>query len=169
MTRAAGLALGFILAGLACGPALASDSSGPMRFLAALYGHYPVAGHTQPFDVLGAAAPTVFHPSLLALIETDQNLAKDGVGALDGDPICDCQDDSGMRFRIASVRAEGFGRATAVVVISSANDAPPNPITIDLARTDAGWRIYDIHSADLPSLRTLLIQSNRDAAKDAGD
>ena len=150
---------------LLAGSSSASDSAGAGRFVAWVYSHYPTADRSDGFDALGAAAKTIFHPSLLALIEEDERLANGEVGALDGDPLCDCQDDSGMTFQIRAVRAEGFSRATAIVVRREVEDPAAEAITLDLASVGGRWRVYDIHSKDTPSLRAFLIKSNAEARR----
>ncbi len=78
------------------------------------------------FDALGAAhKKAIFAPSLIALFDEDARLAHGEVGALDGDPLCDCQDDGGMAFKIASVRSVDRGRASAVVVRSYLDSKAP--------------------------------------------
>ncbi|MGH7023962.1 MAG: hypothetical protein ACREEB_10280 [Caulobacteraceae bacterium] len=156
-------AIGVLCAALLASPASAADVGGARKFVAWIYSHYPTSG--SGFVALGAAAKTVFHPSLLALIGEDRRLADGEVGALDGDPLCDCQDDGGMTFQIKSVRDDGDERATAVVVRREVEDPAAVDITLDLALSDGHWRVYDIHTKDTPSLRTLLIKSNLAAAK----
>lgn len=144
----------------------ADDAAGAKRFVAWVYSHYPAADRADGFDPLDAQAKSVFHPSLVALIEEDRTLADGEVGALDGDPLCDCQDDGGLSFQIRSVRTDGFSRATAVVVRRRIEDSSAEDISLDLARVGGGWRVYDIHTKDTPSLRDMLIKSNRAAARE---
>jgi hypothetical protein len=145
-------------------PARAMAASGPRAFVAWLYAQYPTARSEHGFDALGSSMGRIFHPSLIALIKEDQRLAGGEVGALDGDPICDCQDDSALSFTITAVRATDPTRAIATVVrhdLDSRDDA--ETITLDLAMTDGHWRVYDVETKDTPSLRAYLIKSNREA------
>ena len=117
------------------------------------------------FDTLGPAMPMIFQPSLIGLIKEDQRLADGDVGALDGDPICDCQDSADMTFTIKSVRASGPARASAIVVRRAPGGATElENITLDLAQSGGHWRVWDVHTKDTPSLRAMLIKSNREAA-----
>lgn len=141
-------------------PARAADLAGARAFVGRLYARYPTSGRAHGFDPLGAAMPGVFHPSLIALIKEDQRLAGDEVPTLDGDPLCDCQDDGGMRFTLRSVRAADFSRARAVVVRDDESGQGSENITLDLALANGQWRIYDIGTSDTPSLRAMLIKAN---------
>ena len=53
-------------------------------------------------------------------------------------------------------------RAVVEVRLYFGDDQPPSvtPLTLDLVRGKAGWRIHDLHSEDTPSLRRFLIQAN---------
>ncbi|HEY2481709.1 MAG TPA: hypothetical protein VGI30_05870, partial [Caulobacteraceae bacterium] len=103
--RASRLALMVLaMAALAALPARSEVSAGPRSFVTWIYSHYPIT-ERHPFDLFGSAMSRVFHPSLAHLIKEDSRLAGGEVGALDGDPLCDCQDDTGTSFTIKSVRA----------------------------------------------------------------
>ena len=159
-------ALAILAAALVTGQAQAGDVSAARAFVAWIYSHYPTSTRRPTFDALGGAAKrAIFAPSLIALIDEDARLAHGEVGALDGDPLCDCQDDGGMKFRIASVRSVDPSHASAVIVRSYADSKAPEAetITLDLALTKGHWRVYDVKSRDTPSLRAMLIQSNRAA------
>jgi hypothetical protein len=158
-----GMALAVLAAASMWGPARAADIAGAKAFVGWLYAHYPTAGRAHAFDPLGSAMPRVFHPSLIQLIKEDERLAGDEVPTLDGDPLCDCQDDGGSRFTVRSVRAADFSRATAVVVRSDDESGGGSEnITLDLALVNGQWRIYDIGTPDTPSLRAMLLKSNHE-------
>jgi hypothetical protein len=159
-----GFALAVLAAAAISAPAGATDLAGARAFVTWLYSHYPTSGRTHGFDSLGPAIGSVFHPSLINLITEDRRLADGEVGALDGDPICDCQDDGGMRFTIRSVRASDFSRASATVVRSDDESGQGSEdIILDLAPLNGHWRVYDVGTKDTPSLRTYLIKSNQEA------
>lgn len=147
--------------------AQAAEPAGARAFLTKLYAHYPHRAGSPAFDALGRQAPRVFDPSLIALMRDNERLTpSDEVGALDGDPICDCQDSEGMKAKIGAIRATGQSAATARVDIVFAVATPPDTrqLDLDLVRSRGQWRIRDIHSKDQPSLRAYLIQANREAA-----
>ncbi|HXV01341.1 MAG TPA: hypothetical protein VG166_12675 [Caulobacteraceae bacterium] len=148
------------------GSVQAADIAGARAFVTALYGHYPTAGRKGGFDALDAKQiPRLFHPSLIALIKEDERLAGDEVPALDGDPVCDCQDDGDMAFTIRRVGATGPTRAVAEVLRRSADNQPLETLTLDLLFSDGRWRIWDIHSKDTPSLRGFLVKNNQERRK----
>ena len=145
--------------------ALGATDPGPQGFLAGLYAHYPVAGKAHPFDPVGPRASQVFDAPLVALIRRDQRSAKDEVGALDGDPLCDCQDDGGMTWKIAKLAPQGPDKAVAQVRLTFPETPRPriDDLTVALVKTPAGWRIHDISSRDTPSLRGLFLPADRRA------
>src|SRR4051794_23684561 len=81
-----------LLAGLLAlsAPAQAQSLPDAKTFVAGLYSAY----QRQPGpDYLGKQVGEVFAPDLIALIRREAaGVPKGEVGALDGDPICDCQD-----------------------------------------------------------------------------
>ena len=119
-------------------------------FVAGLYHAYETS---QP-NYLGRRAAGVFSPRLLALIRRDERNAHGEVGALDGDPICDCQDAEGVRLTGLSVGPAGPGRATARVRLRFPDG--PRTLTLDLAAFGGQWRVDDVHIKDTPSLVRLL-------------
>src|SRR5690348_3240436 len=90
MRRWAPGAAGVALALGASGPAHAdADAASARVFVEQLYKAYDGRGP----DYLGRQRDRVFSPRMIALLERDAQLTPKGdVGALDGDPICDCQD-----------------------------------------------------------------------------
>ncbi len=120
-------------------------------------GLYQAYEHGSP-DYLGRQARQVFSPALLRLIRRDAVATPQGdVGALDGDPICDCQDPDGLadpRVRLAGV---GPGRARADVHFRIGSE--PQSVTLDLVAVHGRWRVDDVHTRDMKSLAGLLQQS----------
>jgi hypothetical protein len=147
-------------------PVAAAEPVGARAFLAGLYSHYPHR-HGQPvFDAAGTSARLVFDPPLVQLIRDSERLTPEGdVPPLDGDPICDCQDSAGLKARIGAIRATGPSTATAPVDLTFAG-GEGNRLDFDLVRSRGQWRVHDVHSKDMPSLRAYLIQANRDALAD---
>lgn len=145
------------------GPVVAAAPPGPRAFLEALYRHYPTADTPDGFDPTGGDAPKVFTSALAALIDRDRASAGGEVGALDGDPLCDCQDDGGMTVDIGLVSRIGPESARAVVVLTFTAATPPEirRLTVKLARTKAGWRIADIESPGETALRARLSHPGR--------
>lgn len=134
--------------------AQAQDAPSAREFARGLYGAY----HGHGPDYLGRQADAVFAPALLRLIRRDAAETPAGdVGALDGDPICDCQDFDGLRnvdVRIAG-GANGHARATIRFQITGQR----RTVGLDLVAVGGHWRVSDVHTADTPSLVRLLTRS----------
>ena len=148
------------------GPAPAAGATAapdPMAFLSELYSHY--RGTQTPDFVLFDHAQSYFDPSLVSLINEDEQLAaRNGDEGLDSDPVCACQDTGAMgspRFRITQ---NSGTNATAVVSIPY-TDSTHTDLTMALVMTEGGWRIHEISSKDAPSLRAALTS---DAAAERG-
>ena len=133
-------------------PAIASaqDLASARRFVEGLYRAY----HGDGPDYLGRGANKVFSDRILQLLRRDAALTPKGeVGALDGDPICDCQDFEISRVRI-DVRPAANGAAQAVARFRNAGTA--TTIRLDLIATPGGWRVDNVHSASTPDLAAYL-------------
>jgi hypothetical protein len=79
-------------------------------------------------------------------------------GALGYDPICQCRDNDGLSARILSLTVSG-DRAVAAVLLQfdRARPSPPQHVTLVLTRAPlAGWKIADIQTPRVPSLKALL-------------
>lgn len=131
----------------------------PRAYIERLYASYRHADFS-PFK----HAERVFAPRLLAAINEDSRLAHGEVGYLDGDPVCQCQDTSGMHPSITSVTQSGPDRATVRVSIRWDRDKT-RPATFRLVRTLGGWRVADVLTADDPSLLNSLEAANRKARR----
>ena len=134
------------------GAAWAQDIAAASRFVEGLYAGY----HGDGADYLGRQAGQVFSPRLRALLKRDRQLTPAGdVGALDGDPICDCQD-----FEISQVRVEAApaGKDRARATARFVNLGKPATVRFDLVATPGGWRIDNLHSPSIPDLAGFLRQ-----------
>jgi hypothetical protein len=152
--RAGRLAFAALLAATPAA-AVAQDAAGAQAFVRGLFAAY----HGHGPDYLGRQAGAVFSPSLLRLMRREAaHTPKGDVGALDGDPICDCQE-----FEITAVEvkiaAVADGRAAASVRFL--NFGKPQTVRLDLLAVRGHWRVNDVHTADTPSLVSLLDQSLR--------
>jgi hypothetical protein len=132
----------------------------PRAFMETLYAGYRNPSY-NPFD----HPSRVFAPRLIAAINEDSRLAHGEVGYVDGDPVCQCQDPSGMHASIAGVTQHGRDKASVKVSIAWDSGDKPRPTRFDLVRTRAGWRIADVSSADEPSFLGAIEKANREARK----
>jgi hypothetical protein len=149
---------------LAITPAHGADLNSARTFVAQLYSHYPQREGGPEFDPVGRSAGTVFDPALVALIRKDARRTPPGdVGAIDGDPICDCQDDGGLSVKIDAIRSTGPSQAAAFVDLRFGEASPPETrrLELDLVVVQGRWRVHDIRTKDTPSLRAYLIRSTR--------
>ncbi len=126
-------------------------------FVSNLYAGY---ARGEP-DYLGKGAERVFSTRLLGLIRADQKATPDGdVGALDGDPICDCQD---QQITDVAVEATPLSPGHVRARVRFRNFGRPQDLTLDLALGRRGWRVDDVHSRETPSLIALLRHSRTPA------
>jgi uncharacterized protein DUF3828 len=140
---------------LAAMAAPAPPAETPRAFVARLYAGYR-DGNYSPL----VRPERIFAPPLVAAIREDVRLSRDEVGFMDADPLCQCQDPSGLRPVVGKVRQPTARTATARVGLSfGASDR--RELRLRLVRTGAGWRIADIVTADEPSLLAGLQRFNR--------
>ena len=144
-------ALAPILAGLMviALPAAAQDAASAKAFLTALYASY----HGDGPDIFGKQASKVFSPRLRGLIRRDRELAHGEVGALDGDPVCNCQD---FEIKDVSVEATLKGPGLAQATAKFRNFGKPEVVRLDLVAGAGGWRIDNIHEDGTPDLAAYL-------------
>lgn len=128
------------------------DPSGARAFIERIYADYPRHAPRSDAEYYG-----MFAPELAELLRQNDNYSPGEVGPLDGDPICQCQDDAGFRHRIMSLAAAGD---TASVVVRNSFHDPAYPrtdmVTYRLVRIEGAWRIADIGTMDQPSLKDWL-------------
>lgn len=98
-----------------------------------------------------------FAPELLKELLDDEKLTPAGeMGLIDADPICSCQDPTGMQAEVTE--AVMTGPATARVKLKLQWPLPPDPIpeqipdytrqvTLQLAVVNGAWRVSDIGEA----------------------
>ena len=142
---------------LALAAAAAQPADTPRGFMERLYANYRNSDYS-PFK----HPDRVFAPRLLAAINEDSKLAHGEVGALDGDPLCDCQDTASLSMRILSFSQPTPRAATARVHVAlGAHDS--RNLRLSLVRTPSGWRVADMVDPYGRSLLRALEESNRKA------
>lgn len=143
--------------------AQAQDLPAAQTFVTGLYSAY----QRQPGpDYLGKQIGEVFAPDLIALIRREAaSVPKGDVGALDGDPICDCQDWQISKVEV-TVSAPKPGAAEADVRFQNAGE--PRQVRLDLVAVQGRWRVGDVHTADMPSLAKMLRDSIAQNARAGG-
>ncbi|HEX8449411.1 MAG TPA: hypothetical protein VF652_07460 [Allosphingosinicella sp.] len=132
----------------------AAPAEAPQAFVGRLY-----QGYRNPdYSPLGRPE-RVFAAPLVAAIREDARLSKDEVGYMDADPLCQCQDPTGLKPSIGAVRLTGPSRASVPVGLDFGSDR--RELRLSLVRTSAGWRIADVATSDEPSLLESLRRFNR--------
>lgn len=137
-------------ASLVVSTALAADMIGARTFVAQIY---LKATNDKHFNLV---SQRLLAPDLYGLVQRDS--AGGRIGGLEYDPICQCQDNDGLSAQILSVAVSG-DRALARVLLRFDGSHPPPPrrLTLLLVRTPlAGWKIADIQTQRVPSLKSLL-------------
>lgn len=133
--------------------AQAQDNKSAKDFVRQVYADYA----NPDWRHLEQRHASFYTPDLYHRILADRSSHPGDIGELDFDPICDCQDpgDPG-ELKVQSITFSTFGQAKlkAHVAFLIAND--PRAVTLLLLDTRSGWRIDDITSRDMPSLRALL-------------
>jgi hypothetical protein len=136
---------------LLAGSAAAQDLATAKTFVTGLYAAY--AKEPGP-DYIGKQAKQVWSPALLALMRREAASTPEGdVGALDGDPICNCQDYKITAVTV-SVKATDTTKARADVFFL--NLGRRQLVSLDLVLVGDRWRVDDVHSQGTPSLVALL-------------
>lgn len=145
---------GALVAMLAVLPGSAVAAGADLPAAKAFVEHLYAAYHGNGPDYLGRQRSAVFSPRMIALLKRDVQLTPKGdVGALDGDPICDCQD-----FHITQVRVAvaPIREGRTVADVRFLNFKAKQAVRLDLVDTGAGWRIDNIHTASTPDLADYL-------------
>ncbi|MGD0189169.1 MAG: DUF3828 domain-containing protein [Rhizomicrobium sp.] len=134
----------------------AASSDSPESFLRHLYAQYAPGKRQVAFDYPDAGS--IVDASMLALLHRDQQAAKGEVGALDYDPICQCQDWEALKVVSVRVISSDDQKATADVTFDNGTgkDKWRQTVRFELVHTSAGWKIHDIRSKDAASLQALL-------------
>lgn len=138
-------ALAFML--LAAAPSFGQTLASAKDFVTTLYAAYD--RDPGPDYTAKGAGKNVYSPELLALMRKDEEQAGGEVGALDFDPVCDCQDYTISNVSIDIDRA-AHGRALAKVRFKNA--AQWQHVTLELLPFDGVWRVADIRGTHVKSL-----------------
>ena len=143
--------LALSLALIAPVPVHAQSQAAAHAFVLGLYQAYE---HDPSPDYLGAKAARVFSPDLLVLIRRDAARTPAGdVPSLEGDPICDCQDEEITKVEVAIAETgKGHAQATARLL----DIGKWRVLKLDLVAVRGSWRVSDVHTDATPSLVAFL-------------
>jgi Protein of unknown function (DUF3828) len=162
MSRIAAWIAAAFLASVASPVAAAPDAASARAFVERLYSHYPSNPNRKAFEPTGKNAREVFDPGMIAAFREDETLANGEVGFVDADPLCQCQDDSGLKPKVVSVTMTGPNAADAVVNLQYPSETLA--LTLHLVPVNGAWRIYDLSVKDVKSYRADLLKANKEAA-----
>lgn len=134
-------------------PAIAAPAETPEAFARRVYARYRTSDAPGvPTDRKGGAP--YYTAALLDLFAKDEDILHDEVGAIDADPICACQDHGTVRVRSVDITP---GQADTVEArVRFTNLQYNEAVTLTLAQTPAGWRIADVGSKDMKSVKAVL-------------
>ena len=144
----------FVLASISAGmlaalvaPGCAQDAAA-QAFLQGVYATYQKSDKALDIGSEQKAA-RYFVPLLAKLIGQDVAASKkrNEVGKLDFDPFIGGQDWAPTRVDLAVAAGTAADRATGTARFTAPGENKPSVVTLDLAKTGAGWRIADIHWA----------------------
>jgi hypothetical protein len=146
-----------LLAACATAPLAAQDLVGARGFVAGLYIKKTTNKH---FDY---SSPRVLTADLYAL-------AQNASAAPDKDPLCQCRSNDGLSAQILSVTGTSNQAVARLLLRFDAEKAAaPQRLTLVLSRAPlAGWKIADIQSVRIPSLKVWLAKHQRGASPAAG-
>ena len=138
-------------------PVAAQDLVGAHGFVAQLY---VKKTHDKNFDL---SSPRVLSADLYDLMQN-------GGTGLDYDPLCVCRSNDGLSAQVLSVTGTPKEAVARLLLRFDADRAaPPQRLTLVLRRVSvAGWKIADIQSARLPSLKAWLERRQRGSGHAAG-
>jgi hypothetical protein len=145
----------------------ANNAESAKQFVESLYAGY--GSNSDPPNLFEKNAKDVFDPTLISLARADADAARPDVGALDYDPICNCQDPDGTFPNIKIVIRSAEAAHALVIVTFSGYDAP-NKIALTLLKRRDQWRIFNIEDLSGPGphtdLRTLLKNDIRNLTRE---
>ncbi len=135
----------------------------PGAWLRSVYAKY----QTPDFSPFTAQAD-YFDPVLIAAMAENARLTpEDEVGAVDADPICSCQDSSGMEARVVEVTTTSATTALGKVDLW-AGTPDQRRLEVDLVLVGGKWRIHnvrDLSDTDNPGGFLKYVQdANKEAA-----
>jgi hypothetical protein len=143
-----------LLSLLLTGPAAAQDLDRAKAFVTGLYAAY---GKEPGPDYTGKQAKQVWSPALLSLMRREAASAPEGdVGALDGDPICNCQD---YEITAVTVTVKATDTTKARADVFFLNLGRRQLVSLDLVLVGGRCRVDDVHSQGTSSLVGLLTEA----------
>jgi len=135
-----------------------APAQSPRAFVEDLYAQYKKNADFSPFT----HGEQWFDPAFLAAVKEDSELSNGEVGAVDSDPICSCQDASGMEARVVGVEQTSPGAAVADVNLW-AGSPDQRAIKVDLVSVGGQWRVHDVRDNEGQSFLDYVLKANAEA------
>lgn len=136
-----------IVVGASAGPAMSDTGE---QFVRALYAKYVPHGNPTAFDYPDAGA--IVDATMLRALQRDNKMAKGEVGAIDSDPLCQCQDWERLKILSLHVAQTRPDASVAQVTFTDSMDHRVDKLKLELVRINGRWKIHDIGSKETPSL-----------------
>lgn len=146
-----------LLAAIIATPLAAQDMMGARTFVAQLY---IKKTNDRKFSLV---SPRLLTADLYAL-------AQAGLAGLDYDPLCQCRSNDGLSAQILSVAVANDQAVAKLLLRFDADRASPaQRVTLLLKRTPlVGWKLDDVQSARLPSLKAWLERRQHGGSRGVG-
>lgn len=140
MRLGARVAVAMAVAALAAAAAGARPAPPSARaFVEQVYARY--ARSDDPCLTCEDTRALVFDASLAALIARDEGISDAELGPFSEDWVCQCEDPSGLKAQLLSVKPNGANEALAEVAVHL--PSIDNRVTLKLRLERGGWRIDD--------------------------
>ena len=142
-----------LLAAPAAGHAADETTRGPAGAQAFLEHVYQTLDQTPPLS-----EALIYDAALRRLLDEDARLNEGFLGALEADPLCQCQDTDHF---LAMVKVARWKTTTAIAHVQVENGSTREELTINLVYEQGHWRIDDIVPPSGPTMRKALEKSNK--------
>ncbi|WP_267226609.1 DUF3828 domain-containing protein [Dyella silvae] len=147
------LVVAMLLAVIIIGRSASAQTSSPEAFVRGVYAHYKAGG--TPISLISPDAGKVATTNLLEAIKRDAEAMHGEAGVLDADPLCECQD---FDLSLENIHISMQDQKNALATVSFINLGSRRTLRLKLVKTKSGWRIDDVLSPDMPSLREAMKQ-----------
>lgn len=128
--------------------AVAAGTEGAEDFVRALYADVADPAFAS---LSGDDAPGVYSASAWAAIQAANERRGSEMGPLDADPLCRCQDPTGMTLQAVTVTQTDVDRADAAVELMQ--DGAQTSTTLNLLRENGEWRVDNVTPEGDPTMR----------------
>lgn len=141
--------------GAAAMPAPAADPAESAKvWTTKLYSRYGAEGGFNSI----VTRDGVWDPDMLALMARVDRAQEAGDGAIfDFEPLCNCQDDTGMTFRVTDASLSAPGKAEVTVTRTIGTES--GDVKLSLVKVGGDWRIHDVATRDVESYAALLTEA----------